>query len=252
MVEIPSFPIEAGDRDEIEAIAGATRREWELGLGPIESITMLLESKGCVVVRAPVDVEGVDAYSRWTAARPIIVLGRDKDDAARSNFDAAHELGHLVMHHDPAPGSRDAEAQAQAFAAAFLLPAQAIRDELPRRFDIRRYVQLKRRWRVSIQALAYRSRTLGLISEATFRRGMARISLRGWRTGEPYPIGPADEPVLLRAAVDLIGQARGTSIHDLASELGFPQDVVDLFLVDRDRPSVTLSRGPASAISTAT
>ena len=226
VVDVPSFPLQTGEREEIEAVAAAVRRHWGLGNGPIMNIVALLESNGAVVVRADVDTEGVDAYSRWSGPRPVIVLTRDKDDAARSNFDAGHELGHLVMHHDPMPGSRIAESEAQMFASAFLMPASGIRDELPRRFDLPRFVELKSRWLVSIQALMYRARTLGTLSEASYRRAMARISLLGWRTGEPHSIGAAREPTVLRAAVDLLDSVRGTTLDDIAHELGLPDDMV--------------------------
>jgi len=54
------------------------------------------------------------------------VLASDKGDAAVSRFDAAHELGHLIMHHDAEPGDLYMERQADAFAAAFLMPAETI------------------------------------------------------------------------------------------------------------------------------
>lgn len=45
----------------------------------------------------------------------LIVFMRDldkSDDKARSRFDAAHELGHLLLHHDAEPGSKVIENQA--------------------------------------------------------------------------------------------------------------------------------------------
>jgi Zn-dependent peptidase ImmA (M78 family) len=35
-----------------------------------------------------------DDYTR----RPLLILGADKESAARSRLDAAHELAHLVIH----------------------------------------------------------------------------------------------------------------------------------------------------------
>jgi hypothetical protein len=63
------------------------------------------------------------------------VLGTDKNDRARSRFDGAHELGHFVVHGDQIWGVKEVEHQAHAFAAAFLMPAGDIRDELPDRAD---------------------------------------------------------------------------------------------------------------------
>jgi Zn-dependent peptidase ImmA (M78 family) len=60
-----------------------------------------MHSKRClVVIRLPLDTADVDAFSLPFHDRPVVVLGTDKNDRARSRFDAAHELGHLVAHGD--------------------------------------------------------------------------------------------------------------------------------------------------------
>ena len=61
----------------------------------------------------------------------MVVLGSDKADRARSRFDGAHELGHLVMHGEQIRAMKEVETQAHQFAAAFLMPANDIREQLP-------------------------------------------------------------------------------------------------------------------------
>jgi len=74
----------------------------------------------------------VDAFSRPTPERRVVILGSDKGDKARPRFDAAQELGHLVLHRDhPEPGNRALEKQAHRFAGAFLLPADQVAAEWP-------------------------------------------------------------------------------------------------------------------------
>lgn len=231
-VDIPAHGVGDGDdRSEIESLAGSVRAHWGLGQGPLANVIALLESKGCVVVRLVGEDEGIDAYSRWSGPRPVVVLTLDKNDAARSNFDAAHELGHLVMHQDAQPGSRLAEEQAQMFAAAFLMPSDAIRPELPTRFDLPAFISLKQRWRVSIQALLYRSRVLGTLSEATYKRAMMKISMWGWRTGEPNTLSDIEEPYVLAAAVALLRDDRGLGLSAIADEMSIPHDLMDAFVV---------------------
>jgi Zn-dependent peptidase ImmA (M78 family)/DNA-binding XRE family transcriptional regulator len=225
-IAIEQMPVGRGDRSEIETLAASVRAAWGIGEGPISNIVMLIESMGAVVTRSPVDSTAIDAYSTWSGGRPIIVLTSDKQDAARSNFDAAHELGHLVMHPDADPGSTLVEQQAHVFASAFLLPAASIRPELPRRFDLAAYAELKRRWRVSIQALLYRAHTLGVLSDPAYRRAMSRISLWGWRTGEPYSLGHADEPTLIRAALELLQADEVGAGEVLSKDTGIPEDII--------------------------
>ena len=79
------------------------------------------------------------------------MLTDDKtDNYVRSRFDASHELGHLVMHEDVEPGTREVEGQAQDFASSFLMPEVIAREELPGRLDAAgwsRLAELKRRFR---------------------------------------------------------------------------------------------------------
>jgi hypothetical protein len=54
------------------------------------------------------------------ADHPVVVQGTEKDDRARSRFDGAQELGHLVVHGKQIWGAKEVETQAHQFAAEFL------------------------------------------------------------------------------------------------------------------------------------
>lgn len=117
--------------DEVEELAACVRRDWSLPDGPVNNVVQLLEEHGIVVIRLPLNSADVDAFSLPFPDHPVVVLGSDKNDRARSRFDAAHELGHLVMHGDEVWGLPEVEKQAHTFAAAFLMPAAEILGELP-------------------------------------------------------------------------------------------------------------------------
>jgi Zn-dependent peptidase ImmA (M78 family) len=159
----------------------------------------LLESHGVLVIRLPLASADVDAFSLPFRDRPIVVLGADKNDRARSRFDAAHELGHLVMHGEDLWGLPDVERQAHRFAAAFLMPKQDIASELPQYPDWPRFFALKRQWQVSLAALLMRARVLGRISEGDYVTAIKAASARGWRRIEPVPLGRPEQPNLLQA-----------------------------------------------------
>jgi Zn-dependent peptidase ImmA (M78 family)/transcriptional regulator with XRE-family HTH domain len=168
-VDLPEHPMNQGaGRQEIESAAAAVRLAWGIGSGPIDNVVRLLEGHGTVVIRPAVNSNDVDAFSTWIADRPVIVLGSDKDDAARSRFDAAHELGHLVMHHDADPGESTLERQAHQFAGAFLMPAETIKREFPKRMNWSAFFDLKMRWHASLQALLYRARELEALSQDSY------------------------------------------------------------------------------------
>lgn len=190
----------AGSIEDVEACARAARAAWGLKLGPIPGMTRLLESKGVLVV--PIDQQSrkVDAFSLWHKGRPCVFLGTQKGSTSRAEFDAAHELGHLIRHADVAAGDRSAEREADSFASAFLLPKESFLPVCPRRLNWDHFVELKRRWRVSLAALVRRARDLGRLSDASYRR--ANIQLRGRLrelelNTEPPPLEPTTLPLAL-------------------------------------------------------
>jgi Zn-dependent peptidase ImmA (M78 family)/transcriptional regulator with XRE-family HTH domain len=203
----------------IEDVAVELRKEWGLGIGPIDNMVRLLENKGCIVTRLHSESESVNAFSAWMTKRPLIVLSSDKGNVERSRFDAAHELAHLVFHHDAEPGSRRIEEQAHKLGAAFLMPANAIKKEFPRRFAWEKYFDLKERWKVSLAALVRRARDLSIISEATYKRAMVQYSQNGWRNGEPGNLRQPEQPVLIPRALSMIEERFGIDQATIASEL---------------------------------
>lgn len=239
-VDVPSIPVEPGNYNQVEAAALEVREHWGLGSGPIDNVVRLLESKGVIVVRPAISAGGVDAFSTSMLGRPLVVLGSDKDDAARSRFDAAHELGHLVMHHDSVPGSQALEQQAQRFAAAFLMPMNVIFHELPARMSWPKYFDLKQRWRVSLQALLYRARVLGKMSPDAYQRAQIHLTRNWGRDSEPIPLGPPEQPTLLTRALSLMDERLGVSRNAIAQEAQFPRQLLDDLLADA--MPVTLER----------
>jgi len=203
--------------DEIEKCAVQVRREWGLGLGPIPNITKLLEAKGVLVTVIPDGCAEVEAFSVWHDGKPIVFLVPDKTSTSRVRYDAAHELGHLIMHADVAPGSPDAERQANRFAAAFMVPREPFLMECPRRLDWGHFYELKRRWRMSVAALVKRAFDLGALTEASYRRAFIHLN----RTGERFQEldePPVEQPELLLRSISLLSE--DFSIEDLASRLG--------------------------------
>ncbi|MBV8526822.1 MAG: XRE family transcriptional regulator [Candidatus Dormibacteraeota bacterium] len=208
----------ADDAEQSEAIAREVRRLWGVHAGPISNATELLESHGVVVIRLPLATNDVDAFSLPFRDRPIVVLGADKNDRARSRFDVAHELGHLVVHGEQVWGLPAVERQASQFAAAFLMPRDEIIDELPARANWPVLFSLKRKWQVSLAALLMRARTLRRMSEADYLTAIKAASARGWRRIEPVPLGAPEQPRLLARALHLLNEQE--------SDLALPESVL--------------------------
>jgi Zn-dependent peptidase ImmA (M78 family)/transcriptional regulator with XRE-family HTH domain len=212
------------------ARAKEVRKLWQLPEGPIGNVARLLEAHGAVVARLSGRAARVDAFSQWMDGRPFVILWRNKGDTARSRFDGAHELAHLVLHPDPEPANKLLEDQAHAFASELLMPYEEIVDELPRRAprraDLPDLIETRERWGVSISALYYHARELGVITPEVHRRAMIRLSEMGHRIREPGDLGPPEEPGLLRSALELLAESAGWTVNHLARAVRLPANLV--------------------------
>ncbi|GAA2062176.1 XRE family transcriptional regulator [Polymorphospora rubra] len=205
--------------EDVRAAAAAAREAFDLGAAPVPHMVRLLEAYGVIVLALPDASERVDAFSHWYGQRPFVFLNPAKDDKARSRMDAAHELGHLLLHHDAEPGSQILEREATTFASEFLVPGPVLAEELPARLDFDRLHELKRRWGISLKALVYRGHDLGVYREHTYRRGMGLLAQ--WGYPEPGDLGPREQPSLLGRAVELLEQQQVTT-ESLAARAGLP------------------------------
>ncbi len=142
--------------EDVEAAAGEIRERWRLGDGPIPNLLTLLESKGCCVSRFAFGADDLDAFSQYAQERPYVIINDEHGSAVRFRFDAAHELGHLVLHRAVAGNvaalpemHKLMEMQAHRFASAFLFPASSFADEVYSLL-LNALIDVKKRWKVSV------------------------------------------------------------------------------------------------------
>ncbi|MCW2973027.1 MAG: hypothetical protein JWN72_1300 [Thermoleophilia bacterium] len=215
----------------VEDEARKIRASWGVDAGPVGNLTRLLEANGIVVVNGIADVEKVDACSRWLRERPLILMPTT-DNTARIRFSLAHELGHIAMHDVAEAGIRAIEVEANQFAAEFLMPRLDIQKELPSRPDWAAFVRLKHRWGVSIDALLFRARTLGRMSETVYRRAVTDANRRGWTSSDPYPLPANETPVLIERCLDAM-KAGGLDPDLVTRESLLPAPLVRQFVGPR-------------------
>lgn len=225
---VPWSPVGTDVPALAEERAAILRQAWNVPYGPVTDVIQLVERHGIVIARHRVETEIVSAFSVPFPGRPVLVLNRRGSKRDRDRFSVGHEVGHLVMHQaNKILATKATEAQAHRFAAAFLMPAAQIRDELPSKADWIHLIALKRRWQVSISALLRRANDLNVMSDSTYKQAMRTISARGWRTEEPGGLGAPEAPRLLTLAMKTAEMDSAT----LAAETGWPLALIEDVLV---------------------
>lgn len=204
-----------------EAAADALRAHWKMGDRPIPNLIHLLEGRGVRVFSLMEDTRNLDALSFWHGSTPFMFLNTMKS-SERSRFDAAHELGHLVMHSHGPPSGRVAEQEADAFAAAFLMPRTSVLAHATRHATVPSLVRLKETWGVSIAALAHRLNDVRLLSDWRYRQVCIALHKGGYDRHEPDSMSREQSRALEK--MFLVLRQEGLSKRDIAQELSWPVD----------------------------
>ncbi len=210
--------------DDVERIALDLRRHWGLGEGPCTNMVALLERVGCIVGSIEMGTSKLDGLCSWSVpeGRPHILLSTDKMSFPRRQMDAAHELGHAVLHSKVTEAElkrdlKEIEAQAFRFASAFLMPSTTYPYEV-RNPSIASLLGLKERWRVAVKAQIVRLSQLDLIPDDYKVSQFKLISAKGWNKGEPLDDNwPLSQPGMLHEALNLIVESGSRTKEDLLS-----------------------------------
>jgi Zn-dependent peptidase ImmA (M78 family) len=214
--EVPTYERAASDPD---TAAQRLRFEWELGYARIPNVVHLLEAHGVRVFSLPEHLSEVDAFSFWWQGVPFVLLNTRKS-YERGRFDAAHELGHLVMHSEyDLPRGRERELEANRFAAALLMPEEDVLARGLRNAGPDRVLGAKGRWGVAAMALTHRLHELGLTSDWTYTSTCRRLAQMGYRSGEPDSANtPRETSLVLEKAFSLL-KDRGIRHADVAAAI---------------------------------
>lgn len=202
--------------EEPEAAAESLRASWGLGERPIGNVIHLLESRGVRVFSLEEECREVDAFSFWRDGIPYVFLNTQKS-GERSRLDAAHELGHLVLHKNDLPRIRDVEREAQGFGGAFLMPRGSVLASVSGLVTLPRLIQLKHVWGVAVSALTYRLHELGILSDWQYRTLFKDLSARGYRRTEPEPMRRETSQIFKKVFETL--RAEGTDKRAIARDL---------------------------------
>lgn len=212
-LDIPKFEDEITPKDA----AIKLREYWGLGNDPIDNITQLLESKGILITMLDTSTDDIDAFSQCEYIDNkevyIIAVSKNKESSVRMNFDIAHELGHILLHEWSEDIElldreqfKNREKEANEFASEFLMPSYSYKNDMigiPNRIEC--YIMLKRKWKVSIAAMLYKNKELGLITQRQYQYMISIMNKKGFRTKEPLDdVLAIQYPTMFNDAISLL------------------------------------------------
>ena len=194
---IKGISFRGGSPADFPVQAAAKVREL-FGIGPndlIRDICGLLEAHGIKVGFVPIASDDFFGLSIAPSdGGPAIVVNTwDRISVERWIFTAAHELGYLILHlsdYDVAQTeeAKEHEKQANAFAAAFLMPVVPFRKEWDETYGlplVDRVLKVKRIFRVSYRTVLHRLAALKTVHgnvwarfQADYQRQYGRTLLR--------------------------------------------------------------------------
>lgn len=219
--KLPDPAIPTYDKLAPEQAADLVRRLWTLGDRPISNVVHLLESKGVRLASLNHAYDDIDAFCFYRDTVPYVFLNTSKS-AERQRFDAAHELGHLVLHSDlemDPSTSKEREAEANAFASSFLMPKTAVMAQQMSGASVERILVARSFWKVSAMAMTHRLHELGLLSDWQYRSACITLAERGYRRTEPGGIVPETSQLLRKV---MFGRDARLTVNDAAEALSLP------------------------------
>lgn len=243
---------------DIENKAKELRKLWGLGKDlPIANLIETAEIHGIIVVESNMSDDKLDAVSEWIEDRPFVMLTDNGESAVRRRFNVAHELGHLLLHgdiesiHDYTPQELKniIEKQANYFASCLLLPETGFLNSLlSTNLDF--YIELKKYWKVSIQAMILRTYQLELINDDQKLYLFKKIAYNKWKKHEPLDDEFVPEkPSLYRKVVELIIANDILQKKELISYLSLPKDELEKSLdISIDHHDLSPQQGPVLRI----
>lgn len=219
--------------EDLEKVAKNVREYWKLGMGPIDDLVSVLQENGIIISKIKVGNNKIDAFSKWINSVPYVFLSIDKDSAVRSRFDIAHELCHILLHQyiskediECKEKLNQIEKEADAFAGAFLLPAETFSREVFSS-SLDNLVRLKERWKVSISCMINRCSTLGLFTDNQVAYLKKQMTYKNYWRREPLDDTIQCEiPYLYKQILELLLENNILSKNDIVEKIAMnPEEI---------------------------
>lgn len=234
------------DFEKISKIAISLREEYNLGIGPISNMTLLVEKMGIRVHFEDLSSAKIDALTLFVNGQPYIIINNQRISSVRIRFNLAHELGHILLHSSynrteisNSSNNKRIEMEANYFAGSLLLPEEGFVLDLTAT-NMNHLLQLKKHWKVSLQAIIFNGDQSGLISSRQTLFLRQQISRNKWRLHEPFDDEiPIEYPTLFNKAIQYVKNEKPDCMKEIVSEVGLSEEqIFDLFKYEEDKFAV--------------
>lgn len=197
------------------------REFWKIPKGRIVNLTQILEDNGIVVFDMDLgDMDGLATFSH--DGIPILFVNRNRP-GDRDRFNKAHEAAHFIMHFGKKISEeRDIEKEANEFASELLLPSREVETHL-HKLNLAKLADLKSYWGVSMQALIYKAKNLGLMTNNQYEYLWKQMSALGYKRKEPVEI-KKERGGLFSEILQTYSDELGYSKNELSELLKFNEE----------------------------
>lgn len=181
-----NLPGKTSSFSSMEDLTMKLRNQWNVGNGPIESVSKVMESAGIIISDINVEKKGAISFTQKQSIqgklRYLVALGNDGASASVRNYDLAYELGFIMASSLGIPVKKLSQDE---FACSFLLPSDSFKNDLTNPEDLESYIELKEKWNVPISAMIFRAHQLGVLNYKKYNYMMSDMERKGWLNEEP-------------------------------------------------------------------
>ncbi len=215
--DLPSYSVSA--LSSATEIAIKVRKLWKVPKGAIHNLIQLLEEQGIITLSMDFKTERVDSRSFLIEGKYPVICYNKSLLGDRLRFTLAYELGHLLMHtRQVLPSMEGVGHEANLFAAEFLMPEKDIKSAFKDGVNLDVLANLKKQWKVSMQALLYRACDLEMLSDNQKRYIIGQFNALKIRRREPIELDvPIEKGQLLRDMITRYRTKQKMSVKQMAA-----------------------------------
>jgi len=198
---------EIGSWEDVEQAANMLRSAWDIGTDPIPNLVEMLELHGIKVclIKGAEEFDGLAVSS--SAGIPIVSVNTEGKPTERIRFTVIHELAHLLLKfsEEIEKDEKLVEKYCHRFSTCFLIPTENLFQLIGRKrtyIKIAELISIKEYYGISIRAIVYRLKDLGVISQNYYKRWMVYMNKEYGSKNEPGKYRGEEKPKMFNLLVN--------------------------------------------------